>query len=155
MKTAKTAKIALRTSLILLILLSGVSFTAKPDGTPSAPPLASAPVLSFPVNEQPANGGDNEDGDNDGKNYPPGRGKRIPPRPVWCEISQSTGVLIGGISRESEILSYEIIDAGNNSSVAILCDEISFMEVLFSLKGEYKIVFMTAGSTFQGYVCLE
>jgi hypothetical protein len=103
MKTAKTAKTALRTLLILLILLSGVSFTAKPDGTPSAPPLASAPVLSFPMNEQSANGGDNEDGDDFGKGNFPNKGKRIPPRPVWCEISQSTGVLIGGISQQKGI----------------------------------------------------
>lgn len=148
-------KTAIKTLLILLILLSGVSFTAKPDGTPSAPPLASAPLLSFPMNEQPSDGGNNEDGDDFGKGNFPNKGKRIPPRQVWCEISQSTGVLIGGMSRESEILSYEIIDACNNNSLAILCDEISFMDVLFSLKGEYKIVFVTVASTFQGYVCLE
>lgn len=147
-------KASLKTVFIFLILVCGVSLTVKPDDTPPLPPPPSYPVLNFPANELPANGGDNDNGD-DGKIYPPEKGKRIPPRPVWCEISQSTGVLIGGISRESEIISYEIKDAGNDNSIAILCDEFSFMDVLFSLKGEYKIVFMTVASTFQGYVCLE
>ncbi|MDE5976491.1 MAG: hypothetical protein K2G69_08075 [Muribaculaceae bacterium] len=80
---------------------------------------------------------------------PPAKG-RIPSQPHHCHIGQTGGIVIGGVD-SSEILSFEIRDTYGNT-VAILADEASFIETLFSLSGEYRLIFRLPGRTLAGWI---
>ena len=80
----------------------------------------------------------------------PGRRHRLPSQHVLCVISMETGISIPGMD-SSEIVGYEIRDASGNT-VAILADEASFIETLFSLSGEYRLIFRLPGRTLAGWI---
>lgn len=63
-------------------------------------------------------------------------GERRPARRYVCEISMTDGVSIQGYAGEIE--SYEIWKS-DEECIAVFSDEISFVEYLFSLEGEYGI----------------
>ncbi|MDE5976798.1 MAG: hypothetical protein K2G69_09635, partial [Muribaculaceae bacterium] len=78
--------------------------------------------------------------------------KKTPSAPVMVNVSAKDGLSIPGVD-SSEILSFEIRDAYGNT-VAILTDEDSFIETLFSLSGEYRLIFRLPGRTLAGWICI-
>lgn len=87
----------------------------------------------------------NEDSD-------PGKGNRTRPMPIMCQISES-GIDFG-FEFEFDIMTYEIYDL-NGDCVAIFGDEISFVEYLFTLSGEYQLRFTTPNYELVGYVLIN
>lgn len=85
--------------------------------------------------------------DEDPRNY-----HRIPSRPILCSISVDDGVSFDDGSNP-DIISYEIKDADNNS-IAITCDEADFIQTLFSLTGEYVILFRTDQYVYYGSISI-
>ncbi|MDE5886358.1 MAG: hypothetical protein K2H46_02100 [Muribaculaceae bacterium] len=84
------------------------------------------------------------------ENPDPAHGNRMPPAPIVCLISKVDGVEIAGVAN-SEIVSFEILDAYGNT-VALLQDEPSFIETIFSLNGEYRIVFRLQNKILSGWI---
>ena len=82
---------------------------------------------------------------------PPSR-HRIPAKGIYCNISSVDGITIPGMD-VSEIVSFEIRDAYGNT-VAILTDEASFIETLFYLSGEYRLIFRLPGRTLAGWILI-
>ena len=78
------------------------------------------------------------------------KGSRIPAAPISCRISMTEGVQISGIDT-SLIEVFEIQDV-NGIPLAILADEESFIETIFSLQGEYRIIFRLNDRTLSGWV---
>lgn len=82
----------------------------------------------------------------------PPQGNRKKPLPLHCTISEY------GISYQAieapEVLFYEIYDL-NGDCVAFFGDEISFVEYLFTLSGEYQLRFTTPNYEFVGYVLIN
>ncbi|MBD5308807.1 MAG: hypothetical protein HDS10_00025 [Bacteroides sp.] len=68
---------------------------------------------------------------------------------VFCTISKTHGVQIAGVDN-SEIENFKIWDI----TVAVLSDEASFIETLFSLKGEYRIVFRLSNRSLAGWIVI-
>ena len=79
-------------------------------------------------------------------------GPRSTVTPLICSIDTEEGVSIPGIE-VPEIVSFEIRDAYGNT-VAILADEASFIETLFSLSGEYRLIFRLPGRTLAGWILI-
>ena len=76
-------------------------------------------------------------------------GRRSKERPLTGEITTS-GVNIPGVEN-SEIISFEIYDL-SGICLGIYSDETDFVNALFSLSGEFEIVFATENTTFAGIV---
>lgn len=76
---------------------------------------------------------------------------RIPSRPILCFISVEDGVSFDDGSNP-DIISYEIKD--NNNPVAVTGDETDFIQTLFSLTGEYVILFRTDEYVYYGGICI-
>ena len=70
-------------------------------------------------------------------------------RPLSGEIT-SSGVSIPGVEI-SDIISFEIYDP-SGICLGIYSDEMDFVNALFSLNGEYEIVFVTENTTFAGII---
>lgn len=84
------------------------------------------------------------------ENPDPGRGQRMPSLPLFCTISKVGGIQISGVDN-TEIVSFEILDAYGNT-VAVLADEASFIDTLFSLKGDFRIVFRFSDHIMVGWI---
>ena len=76
-------------------------------------------------------------------------GRRSKERPITGEIT-SSGVSIPGVEI-SDIISFEIYDP-SGICLGIYSDEMDFVNALFSLSGEFEIVFVTENTTFAGIV---
>ena len=88
-----------------------------------------------------------EEPENEIPTHPIGRrSKRIP---LSGEIT-SSGVSIPGVEI-SDIISFEIYDP-SGICLGIYSDEMDFVNALFSLSGEFEIVFVTENTTFAGIV---
>lgn len=80
------------------------------------------------------------------------RGNRAPSRPITCTIDSASGIEFIGQETPDFIL-YEIYDS-NNVCTGAYGDEAEFINVLFSLTGEYFISLSTAEASYIGYVTL-
>ena len=78
------------------------------------------------------------------------KGPRCPAAPLFCSISKVGGIQISGIEN-ADIVSFEILDAYGNT-VAELADEASFIDTLFSLKGDFRIVFRFSDHIMVGWI---
>ena len=76
-------------------------------------------------------------------------GQRSKERPITGEITTS-GVNISGIEI-SDIISFEIYDQ-SGTCLGIYSDEMDFVNALFSLSGEFEIVFVTNDDIYVGIV---
>lgn len=85
--------------------------------------------------------------DDDKKNH-----HRTPSRPIPCSISVEDGVSFDDGSNP-DIISYEIKDADNNP-IAVTGDEADFIQTLFTLMGEYQILFRTDDYVYYGGICI-
>lgn len=78
------------------------------------------------------------------------KGPRIPAAPLFCTITKTEGVQITGVDN-SEIEGFEIRDIYGNT-IAVLSDESSFVDTLFTLKGEYRILFRLSNRSLAGWI---
>ena len=78
------------------------------------------------------------------------KGPRCPAAPLFCSISKVGGIQISGVEN-ADIVSFEILDAYGNT-VAELADEASFIDTLFSLKGDFRIVFRFSDRSLAGWI---
>lgn len=80
------------------------------------------------------------------------RKERCPAVPLFCSISRVDGIQISGVDN-ADIVSFEILDAYGNT-IALLQDEPSFIETIFSLNGEYRVVFRLNNQTLTGWIMI-
>lgn len=78
-------------------------------------------------------------------------GARKPAGLIVCTIS-AEGIQMG--VETGEIMSYEIWDADGDICVASFTEESDFINVLFSMEGEYQIHFSTEEYSYFGYVTI-
>ena len=78
-------------------------------------------------------------------------GHRLPGRPVTCVLTEST-IECSALNID-DIVSYEI-HTSNGDSIGIFFTPDSFLSVLFTLSGEYRISFRTDEVIFLGYIQL-
>ena len=76
--------------------------------------------------------------------------EKCPAAPLFCTISRVDGIQISGVDN-ADIVSFEILDAYGNT-VAVLADEASFIDTLFSLKGDFRIVFRFSDRSLAGWI---
>ena len=76
---------------------------------------------------------------------------RLPSRPIICTIDEN-GVTFQ-MDCEPEIISYDIYDA-DGVLIAGFGDEEGFIQALFSLSGDYTVVFTTVEYLYSGNICL-
>lgn len=69
-----------------------------------------------------------------------------------CSIDEENGISFSADINIEEI-TFEIQDKSGNI-VGIFVDEFDFIEVLFSLQGEYKLVFTTSDYYLTGWITL-
>lgn len=81
------------------------------------------------------------------------KGPRCPAAPLFCTISRVDGIQISGIEN-AEIVSFEILDAYGNT-IALLQDESSFIETIFSLNGKYLVIFCLGDRSLAGWIEIE
>ncbi|MDE6444989.1 MAG: hypothetical protein K2K64_11320 [Muribaculaceae bacterium] len=79
-------------------------------------------------------------------------GHRTVSLPLTCYISKATGIKIANFS--ADIQSYVIITPDNSEIIGEFSNENDFIDFLFTLSGEVKIVFITEFSNLIGYVFL-
>lgn len=79
------------------------------------------------------------------------KGSRKPAGLIVCTIS-AEGIQMG--VETGEIMSYEIWDADGDICVASFTEESDFINVLFSMEGEYQIHFSTEEYSYFGYVTI-
>ncbi len=77
-------------------------------------------------------------------------GHRMPSRPIFCNISISTGIDIASIDK-NEIQSFEIYD-DQNICIYSSSDELDFIHVLFSLNGSFELKFVIDNYILVGYI---
>lgn len=88
------------------------------------------------------------DRNNENPEDPPLR-RRTPSAPILCAISEARGIeFLSGI--KPEILYYEIHDSEGMSLT--FAEEDSFIQLLFSMSGELKIVIVTPQWDYVGFV---
>lgn len=80
------------------------------------------------------------------------KGRRIPPRPIYCVINVENGVNITGMD-DSPIIVFEIYDC-YGSCIASFNEERDFVETLFNLTGDLEVRFHTDGHLLRGFVTL-
>ena len=79
-------------------------------------------------------------------------GQRKPGIGIACSIDPISGIEFLG-HETPDFIMYEIYDS-NNTCVGAYGDEPEFIDVLFSLTGEYRISLSTAEVSYIGYVML-
>ena len=79
------------------------------------------------------------------------RGRRIPARPVQCNISVENGVSFIGFN--DEISTFEIYDCYGNC-MASFNEESDFVETFFNLTGDFEVRFQTDGHLLRGFVTM-
>lgn len=77
-------------------------------------------------------------------------GRRKQSKPLTCSIDSTFGVTFAG-EEQPIIYSYEIYDV-NDFCFGIFYDEMEFVNYLFTLSGEYKIVLTSDDYDFIGWV---
>lgn len=122
---------------LFMILFSCSMALAWDNGLSVQVKILSSPTTSY--SEQNPNEGN--------ENY-----HRMPTRPVLCNISVEDGVTFCDGSGP-DIISYEIKDADNNP-VAVTSDEADFVQTLFSLSGDFVVLFCTDEYVYYGHVNL-
>lgn len=79
-------------------------------------------------------------------------GERMPQRPIVCSISNDSGISLPNYFDVSEISSFEIWN--QNNCIAAFGDQSDFINLIFSLKGEYQIVFRSPNYFLYGVIYL-
>ena len=82
-------------------------------------------------------------------------GHRSAPMLTPCTISYRNGVTIFSIEGTVNIVSYEIWGIDGEICLGVYNDERLFLDVLYSNKGEYIVVFTTADKKYKGYIWLQ
>lgn len=117
--------------------------------------LAVSIMLTFPVNSHAAQTGtvlDKTDkSEDEPRTEPEQGGNRKPAAPIYCSIDSSSGITISRHSTD-EILSYGIFDGYSEDCIGVFFSEAAFIETLFSLEGEFRVVFTYADYTLSGLV---
>lgn len=80
------------------------------------------------------------------------KGHRVPPRPIFCHISQSEGVLIADVNN-SDIQSFEVYDE-NGEFINSFVDETEFISHLFAYTGIIEIRIRLSEYYLSGYTSL-
>ena len=86
--------------------------------------------------------------------YPeePEHGNRLPQKRIQCLIDPETGIEF--LSTETPMLvSYELYDTEGNLINSFSCED-DFIENLFSLSGEYRILLNDTNSSYTGFISL-
>lgn len=83
-------------------------------------------------------------------NERPGKGERVPSQRIGGIISLAEGVCINGVDT-GEITLFEIYDS-EGMIVASFVDELSFVDYLFTLEGEYQLRFLISDMAFIGWI---
>ena len=78
---------------------------------------------------------------------------RMPGKQIMCTIDSEKGVYIEGVPT-SEIMSFDIYDESGELCFASYNNEEEFVGFLFSLEGEYVILFVTTDKTYSGFISL-
>ncbi|MDE6096462.1 MAG: hypothetical protein K2G52_09770 [Muribaculaceae bacterium] len=78
------------------------------------------------------------------------RGERMPQQPIVCSISKDSGITIKNNFDISEISSFEIWN--QNTCIASFIDQKDFIDMIFSLKGEYQLIFRFKNYLLSGYI---
>ncbi|MDE6859519.1 MAG: hypothetical protein K2J65_03785 [Duncaniella sp.] len=88
----------------------------------------------------------------DGPDYDPPI-HRFETEAVGCTITRGNGVEISGTT--DEIIAYEIWDATGSVCIGYFTDEEEFVEYLFSLNGEFRIILFYSDCILTGEVSLK
>lgn len=80
------------------------------------------------------------------------RGERMLQQSVSCSISSNSGITIKSNFDISEISSFEIWNP--NTCIAAFGDQSDLINLIFSLQGEYKIVFRFSNYSLVGQISL-
>ncbi len=72
---------------------------------------------------------------------------------LTCTVSRENGVEISGTT--DEIISYEIWDATGTVCIAYFTNEEEFVEYLFSLNGDFQLVFFFEDYTLTGEITVD
>lgn len=80
------------------------------------------------------------------------KGHRVPPRPIFCHISQSEGVQIADVNN-SDIQSFEVYDE-NGEFINSFVDETEFISHLFAYTGIIEIRIRLSEYYLSGYTSL-
>lgn len=78
------------------------------------------------------------------------RGERMPQQPIVCSISNDSGISLPNYFDVSEISSFEIWN--QNTCIASFIDQKDFIDMIFSLKGEYQLIFRFKNYLLSGYI---
>lgn len=81
--------------------------------------------------------------------------RRIPMCPVECLITEQNGISFASSSLSvSDIIAFEICDSETEVCVMSFYDEDTFVENLFSLSGDFQLIFKTKNYKLIGYVSM-
>ncbi len=80
------------------------------------------------------------------------KGHRVPPRPIFCHISQSEGVEIADVNN-SDIQSFEVYDE-NGEFINGFIEESEFVSFIFSYTGNLELRIQLSDCDFRGYISL-
>lgn len=81
---------------------------------------------------------------------PDPEGRRIPPKPIICTISQNQGLEIEGDFEE--IIAYQVLDSDGEIMVAAFIDEGDFIDYIFSVSDSCQIRLVTENYALIGYI---
>lgn len=79
-------------------------------------------------------------------------GNRAPSIPIECIIDKNTGIIIPDYIEE--FVTYEIWDIEGINCISICMDEFEFINILFSISGNYQIRFSSTNYMYIGYLYL-
>lgn len=80
-------------------------------------------------------------------------GRRTPPIPLICSISNTTGLSIIGC--DEDIITFEIWDITSENCLASFANESDFVDYLFAQCGEFILKFETEDYLFHGYIIID
>lgn len=80
------------------------------------------------------------------------KGHRVPPRPIFCHISQSEGVEIADVNN-SDIQSFEVYDE-NGEFINGFIEESEFVSFIFSYTGNIELRILLRDYDLRGYTSL-
>ena len=118
-------------------------------------------TVMSPVNLYADNGAEEDydieltESDDDYISDPFKNGHRSAPMLTPCTISYRSGVTIFSIEETVNIVLYEIWGVDGETCLGVYNDERMFLDVLYSNKGEYIVLFTTADKKYKGYIWLQ
>ena len=133
--------IIMKKPLIILSIIFIVNTFAIPISV-----FADDPIETIILDKQPKE----KDPNNRPGNNPDGN--RMPPRPILCTISIEHGIECEIAAEET--LSYEI-RTEDGICLASFTDESDFIQMLFSVPGNYQIRFLTDDYIYTGYIAVK